>query len=76
MPLREYHVVGRKVPTEADPSPQIFRMRIFAPSEVVAKSRFWCVAVVLRGLPGSYSYRQRFACPSMPGRAVPVTARR
>jgi large subunit ribosomal protein L18Ae len=39
--LKEYHVVGRKVPTTADPSPQIFRMRIFAPNEVIAKSRFW-----------------------------------
>lgn len=39
--LREYHVVGRRTPTEADPSPSIFRMRIFAPNEVVAKSRFW-----------------------------------
>jgi large subunit ribosomal protein L18Ae len=39
--LKEYHVVGRKQPTEADPTPQIFRMRIFAPTEVVAKSRFW-----------------------------------
>jgi large subunit ribosomal protein L18Ae len=26
---------------ETEPSPQIFRMRIFAPNEVVAKSRFW-----------------------------------
>ena len=41
MVLREFHVVGRKSPTEADPSPQIFRMRIFAPDEVVARSRFW-----------------------------------
>jgi len=39
--LREYHVVGRRTPTEADPTPAIFRMRIFAPNEVVAKSRFW-----------------------------------
>lgn len=39
--LREYHVVGRRTPTEADPSPAIYRMRIFAPNEVVAKSRYW-----------------------------------
>lgn len=37
----EYSVVGRKLPTEADPSPKLYRMRIFAPNEVVAKSRFW-----------------------------------
>ena len=39
--LKEFHVVGRPQPTDADPTPQIFRMRIFAPNEVVAKSRFW-----------------------------------
>jgi large subunit ribosomal protein L18Ae len=47
--LKEYHVVGRKVPvpanaekkTPGDMSPQIFRMRIFAPNEVIAKSRYW-----------------------------------
>lgn len=41
MPLQEYQVVGRHLPTEAEPSPKIYRMRIFAPNEVVAKSRFW-----------------------------------
>ena len=47
--LKEYHVVGRKVPvppnevkkTPGDMAPQIFRMRIFAPNEVIAKSRYW-----------------------------------
>ncbi|EIW71150.1 hypothetical protein TREMEDRAFT_42617 [Tremella mesenterica DSM 1558] len=37
----EYSVVGRKLPTDADPNPKLYRMRIFAPNEVVAKSRFW-----------------------------------
>ncbi|KAB5588473.1 hypothetical protein CTheo_8087 [Ceratobasidium theobromae] len=37
----EYQVVGRKLPTAADPTPKLYRMRIFAPNEVVAKSRFW-----------------------------------
>jgi large subunit ribosomal protein L18Ae len=41
MGLREYQVVGRHLPTELDPTPKIYRMRIFAPNEVVAKSRFW-----------------------------------
>ncbi|KIP09725.1 hypothetical protein PHLGIDRAFT_28839 [Phlebiopsis gigantea 11061_1 CR5-6] len=41
MPLQEFQVVGRHLPTEADPTPKIYRMRIFAPNEVVAKSRFW-----------------------------------
>ncbi|KAK7678688.1 hypothetical protein QCA50_018270 [Cerrena zonata] len=41
MPLTEFQVVGRHLPTEAEPAPKIYRMRIFAPNEVVAKSRFW-----------------------------------
>ncbi|KIK92807.1 hypothetical protein PAXRUDRAFT_13013 [Paxillus rubicundulus Ve08.2h10] len=41
MGLQEYQVVGRHLPTELDPTPKIYRMRIFAPNEVVAKSRFW-----------------------------------
>jgi len=36
-----YQVVGRKVPTEKDTDPQIFRMRVFADNPVTAKSRFW-----------------------------------
>ena len=41
MPLQEYQVVGRHLPTEHEANPKIYRMRIFAPNEVVAKSRFW-----------------------------------
>ena len=41
MTFSEYQVVGRHLPTEADPDPKIYRMRIFALNEVVAKSRFW-----------------------------------
>ncbi len=41
MGLTEYQVVGRHLPTEHEPNPKIYRMRIFAPNEVVAKSRFW-----------------------------------
>lgn len=39
--LIEYQIVGRHLPTDSEPTPKIFRMRIFAPNEVVAKSRFW-----------------------------------
>lgn len=39
--LQEYQVIGRHLPTEANPTPKLYRMRIFAPNEVVAKSRFW-----------------------------------
>ncbi|KIH90052.1 60S ribosomal protein l20 [Sporothrix brasiliensis 5110] len=45
--LHEYQVIGRHLPTETNPSPALYRMRIFAPNTVVAKSRFW---YFLRGL--------------------------
>merc|ERR1739848_767609 len=34
-------VVGRKTPTDKDPEPEIYRMKIFSDNEVAAKSRFW-----------------------------------
>ncbi|CAJ0925174.1 unnamed protein product [Ranitomeya imitator] len=39
--LREYKVIGRSLPTAKIPAPPLYRMRIFAPNHVVAKSRFW-----------------------------------
>merc|ERR1712029_479416 len=39
--LKEYRVIGRKLPTEEEPETPLYRMRIFAPDAVVAKSRFW-----------------------------------
>ena len=39
--LKEYRVIGRKLPTEDEPETPLYRMRIFAPDQVVAKSRFW-----------------------------------
>ena len=39
--LQEYQVIGRKLPTEKDANPKLYRMRVFAPNDVVAKSRFW-----------------------------------
>lgn len=54
MTLVEYQVVGRHLPTEHDPNPKIYRMRIFAPNEVVAKSRFW---YFLRSVPPLFSPR-------------------
>lgn len=39
--FQEYSVVGRKLPSEAEPEPKLYRMRVFAPNDVVAKSRFW-----------------------------------
>lgn len=46
--LNEYQVIGRHLPTEANPAPKLYRMRIFAPNVVVAKSRFWYFLTKLR----------------------------
>lgn len=37
----EYQVIGRKLPSEQDATPQLYKMRIFAANEVIAKSRFF-----------------------------------
>merc|ERR1739838_356789 len=39
--LREFIVVGRKLPSEAVPQPPLYKCRLFAPNTVSAKSRFW-----------------------------------
>lgn len=39
--FNEYQIIGRRLPTETVPEPKLFRMRIFAPNVVVAKSRYW-----------------------------------
>lgn len=44
MKLRQYYVAGRKFPSETDPNPVIYRMRLFATDEIRAKSRFWYFA--------------------------------
>jgi hypothetical protein len=46
--LHEYQVIGRKLPSEADATPKLYRMRLFAPNTVVAKSRFWYFLKKLR----------------------------
>ncbi|KAG5830765.1 hypothetical protein ANANG_G00314060 [Anguilla anguilla] len=46
--LREYKVIGRLLPSAKNPTPPLYRMRIFAPNHVVAKSRFWYFVSQLR----------------------------
>ena len=46
--LREYTVIGRKLPTEKDPVTPIWKMQIFASNDVIAKSRFWYFVSMLR----------------------------
>merc|ERR1719408_8725 len=37
----QYQIVGRAAPTPKNPTPKIYRMRLFAKNIVLAKSRFW-----------------------------------
>merc|ERR1712123_19619 len=46
--LKEYRVIGRKLPTESEPVTPLYRMRIFATDQIVAKSRFWYLLRQLR----------------------------
>lgn len=39
--FHQYQVVGRHLPTEADPEPTLYRMKLWATDEVRAKSKFW-----------------------------------
>jgi len=41
MTMKQYQVVGRHKVTAAQPNPKVYRMKLFASSSVVAKSRFW-----------------------------------
>jgi len=54
--LYEYQVIGRKLPisgnrelgSRLESTPKLYRMRLFAPNTVVAKSRFWYFLKKLR----------------------------
>jgi hypothetical protein len=37
----QYQVVGRHVPTDKEPEPNIYRMKLWATDPVRAKSKFW-----------------------------------
>ena len=39
--LKHFQVIGRETPTQKSPNPTVFRIQVFAPNHVVAKSRFW-----------------------------------
>jgi large subunit ribosomal protein L18Ae len=39
--MNQYQVVGRKAATDENPNPEAYRMIIFAPNAVIAKSKFW-----------------------------------
>merc|ERR1712210_60236 len=39
--LREFIITGRKLPSDSNPHPSVYRVRLFAPDPIAAKSRFW-----------------------------------
>jgi large subunit ribosomal protein L18Ae len=39
--VKQYFVVGRGLPSEKDPNPTLYRMRVFGRNSVLAKSKFW-----------------------------------
>ncbi|GKY98187.1 hypothetical protein MPSEU_000776500 [Mayamaea pseudoterrestris] len=39
--MKQFQVVGRKAATDDHPNPEAYRMIIFAPNAVIAKSKFW-----------------------------------
>lgn len=40
--------MGRKLPSEKEPTPPLYKMQIFASNHVIAKSRFWYLISMLR----------------------------
>ena len=47
MQYHQYQVVGRHVPTESNPEPEVFRMKLWALDDVKARSKFWYVVARL-----------------------------
>nr|UXY87311.1 60S ribosomal protein L18A [Cryptomonas sp.] len=39
--LKQYYIIGRPVPSEKIPEPGLLIMKVFAPNEIIGKSRFW-----------------------------------
>merc|ERR1711871_887660 len=39
--IKQYQVVGRLLPTEKNPHPKVYRMKLFGENPTLAKSRFW-----------------------------------
>jgi large subunit ribosomal protein L18Ae len=39
--LKQYYIIGREWPMEYKKEPELFFMKIYAPNNIIAKSRFW-----------------------------------
>jgi len=46
--MRQFLIIGRHKPTEAAPVQPVYRMKIFAPNSVIARSRFWYYMSLLK----------------------------
>jgi len=40
-PIHEYLIIGRRIPSEKNPNPPLYKMNIFSTDSVRAQSRFW-----------------------------------
>lgn len=56
----QYQVVGRHSPTEKEPEPKVYRMKMWAPDHVRAKSKFWYFLAKLKKVKKSNG--QMIAC--------------
>lgn len=48
MQIKQFLVMGRPLPTESNPSPNAFAMRVFAPNVIVAKTKFWSPSLLIQ----------------------------
>merc|ERR1719252_128006 len=39
--VKQFEIVGRAAPTQKLPVPPIFKMKVFAKNQVIARSKFW-----------------------------------
>ena len=50
MPIHEYLIIGRRVPSDKNPNPTLYKMNIFSTNSVRAQSRFWYFMSTLKKL--------------------------
>ena len=62
----QYQVVGRHLPTEKEPEPTIYRMKLWATDPVRAKSKFWCELCQMQRWYSYWAIRGKNATESPP----------
>merc|ERR1711865_1203510 len=45
---KQFQIVGRKLPSESEPSPKLFRMKMWSTDAVRARSKYWYFLSMLR----------------------------